>query len=147
MAACSSMSLGMWKGNRVTVHIPQTGLLQVKCTSLQHFLRGRMSLLLYPWLPYLPFIKCDTVSIQSALTCYELEVYQLLVSGTSLKWCDIIILWCPLLVLWSGLQTISHDLLVRNVNTQHLPGDSFETGSAAHQVSWSYKISLIDEMR
>ena len=106
-------------------------VLQFPFTSLQHFLRGRMSLLLYPWLPYLLFIKCDTVSIQSALTCYELEVYQLLVSGTSLKWCDIIILWCPLLVLWSGLQTISHDLLVRNLNTHHLTGDSFETDSAA----------------
>jgi len=61
------------KGNRVTGHVPQTGLLQVKRLYLQHFNRGRRSFSLYRWLAYFMIIKIDNVSMNPGFKNYELE--------------------------------------------------------------------------
>ena len=61
------------KGNRVTAHVPQTGLPQVELTSLQHFLRGRRTFFLYRWLAYFAIMKSDRVSMILAFNNYKLE--------------------------------------------------------------------------
>ena len=67
----------MRKGNRVTAHVLQIGLSQVKRTSLQHFNRGRRSFFLYRWLAYFVIMKSDNVSMNPAFTNYELETRKL----------------------------------------------------------------------